>query len=179
MLIPESRPFNVREPNTRQSALLTRTAAKGLIDDEQLDPFVEPCPRRETLPAVRPSLLDDFVRDVPDRCGRVELVAIETTPATISLDGAGARQQVAVTGHGSGGTTFDVTAQARFSVEPADLAAVSASGVVTPLRDGAGVARGACRRAFGHGSAPRCCQPDATPGELSPGRRRAALEGRL
>jgi Protein of unknown function (DUF1549)/Protein of unknown function (DUF1553) len=68
-------------------------------------------------------------------------LAFETTPPTISLVGAGARQQLAVTGKGHGGTTFDLTSQVHFAVEPAEIAAVSSSGVVTPLRDGQGIIR--------------------------------------
>ncbi|HWE38590.1 MAG TPA: DUF1549 and DUF1553 domain-containing protein [Isosphaeraceae bacterium] len=57
-------------------------------------------------------------------------------PAAIRLDGADARQQVAVSGRFEDGAIRDVSGEARFAVEPAGIAAVSTSGVVTPKADG-------------------------------------------
>jgi hypothetical protein len=66
---------------------------------------------------------------------------IEATPAEVALTGARARQQLAVSGFAADGSVRDFTARANFSVEPADLARVSAWGVVTPARRGEGVIR--------------------------------------
>ncbi len=57
-------------------------------------------------------------------------------PSTVALRGGSDRQQIAVTGHSADGGVRDLTAEARFAIEPPDVAAVSAAGVVTPLRDG-------------------------------------------
>lgn len=66
---------------------------------------------------------------------------IETAPATIVLSGERSRQQLAVTGYDPDGSIRDLSSSAGYSVEPPDLARVSASGVVTPQRAGEGVIR--------------------------------------
>lgn len=63
---------------------------------------------------------------------------LEVQPPQIVLDGAGARQQVAVDLIAPDATVRDVTATASLTIEPATLAAVSASGVVVPRSDGVG-----------------------------------------
>jgi Protein of unknown function (DUF1549)/Protein of unknown function (DUF1553) len=57
-------------------------------------------------------------------------------PPLVRLDGAQARQQIAVTGHFADGSVRDLTADAQFAVELEGVAAVSPSGVVTPTSDG-------------------------------------------
>ena len=47
---------------------------------------------------------------------------LSVEPAEIRLDGGDARQQVAVTGHFADGSVRDLTAEARFAVEPAGVA---------------------------------------------------------
>jgi len=65
---------------------------------------------------------------------------IAVTPEGVALDGRGARQQLAVTLFAGDGSARDLTASARFAVEPAGLASVSPSGVVSPGGwDGCGV----------------------------------------
>ena len=66
---------------------------------------------------------------------------IETTPAEVVLSGARASQQLAVTQLADDGATRDLSSSAGYSVEPADLATVSGSGVVTPRRAGEGLIR--------------------------------------
>jgi hypothetical protein len=63
---------------------------------------------------------------------------IEVFPGTVLLDGAGARQQLAVSGFDAAGAVRDLSAQATYAVEPAGLASVSASGVFTPRASGEG-----------------------------------------
>src|SRR5262249_32852167 len=65
---------------------------------------------------------------VPDR------LSIE--PGSIKLEGAQARQQVAVTGHFADGSVRDLTTVARFATEPIGIADVSPIGVVTPKSAG-------------------------------------------
>ncbi|MDB5349011.1 MAG: Protein of unknown function (DUF1553)/Protein of unknown function [Planctomycetota bacterium] len=62
--------------------------------------------------------------------------AIRIEPSALRLIGGSARQQVAVTGNGPNGETLDLTPSARFSIDRPDVAAVSASGLVTPVGDG-------------------------------------------
>ncbi len=63
---------------------------------------------------------------------------IEVVPADLILNGARGRQQVAVTGIDADGSVRDLTAAARFTIDPPGLARVSRSGVVTPVADGFG-----------------------------------------
>ena len=62
-------------------------------------------------------------------------------PAAIRLDGAGARQQLAVTLQAPDGSLRDVTRSCRIEVVPAGLAAVTPGGVVRPIRPGTGTVR--------------------------------------
>ena len=64
------------------------------------------------------------------------LVRIAVEPSEIVLDGAGARCQIAVTGHFGDGSVRDLTRESRFQPDRADVLAVSASGVVTPRSNG-------------------------------------------
>lgn len=66
---------------------------------------------------------------------------IEVEPAEVRLIGARDRQQVAVTAIAADGSVRDVTAEARFAIEPSGPAEVSASGVVTPRSDGEALLR--------------------------------------
>ncbi|MEO6808344.1 MAG: DUF1549 domain-containing protein, partial [Isosphaeraceae bacterium] len=68
-------------------------------------------------------------------------VRISVEPGEISLNGAEARQQVAVTGHFADSSVRDLTGEARFTIEPGEVARVSGSGVVTPKGDGQGFLR--------------------------------------
>jgi len=74
---------------------------------------------------------------------RVEagVVRVEVVPAEVVLTGARARQQLAVSGFGTEGSVCDLTDRARFTVEPPGVAAVSPTGVVTPLGEGTGSIR--------------------------------------
>ncbi|HEV3167152.1 MAG TPA: DUF1549 and DUF1553 domain-containing protein [Isosphaeraceae bacterium] len=78
------------------------------------------------LCAVLPT--ESWAESVPDR--------IQLEPGAIRLEGARARQQVAVTGHFADGSVCDLTAAARFTIEPEPVANVSPTGVVTPRYDG-------------------------------------------
>src|SRR5688572_22198955 len=88
-------------------------------------------PRGRIAPYVRvlawsllaPGAMTTLADSGPDRIG--------VEPAAIRLGGAAARQQVAVTGHYADGSVRDLTAEARFAVEPSGVLAVSAGGVVT------------------------------------------------
>ncbi|MGP0069038.1 MAG: DUF1549 domain-containing protein [Isosphaeraceae bacterium] len=62
-------------------------------------------------------------------------------PAAVSLSGAEARQQVAVTVRREDGSLRDVTRECRLIVEPAGIATVSPDGVVRPIADGGGILR--------------------------------------
>ncbi len=64
---------------------------------------------------------------------------IEVHPAAVVLNGSNARQQLAATFFASDGSIHDANPGAKFQVEPANLATVSRSGVVTPQADGTGV----------------------------------------
>ncbi|MBX6315840.1 MAG: DUF1549 domain-containing protein, partial [Isosphaeraceae bacterium] len=66
---------------------------------------------------------------------------ISVEPSEVRLLGAEARQQLAVTGLDADGSIRDLTADARFTVEPAGLALASPTGVITPLADGLGMVR--------------------------------------
>jgi hypothetical protein len=61
---------------------------------------------------------------------------IELTPPRITLRSPTDRQQVVVTAVGRDGSTVDATRIARFETQPSAVAAVSESGVVTPIRAG-------------------------------------------
>lgn len=61
---------------------------------------------------------------------------IEAFPPSVQLDGARARQQLVVTRHLGDGTERDVTPEAQFEAPGDALAAVSKTGVITPIRDG-------------------------------------------
>jgi hypothetical protein len=66
---------------------------------------------------------------------------VSVEPGEIHLTGAAARQQVAVTGHWADGSIRDLTAEAHFGMGSAGVAQVSATGVVTPVADGAALLR--------------------------------------
>ncbi len=63
-------------------------------------------------------------------------VAITAEPPVVVLDGQRARQQIAVTGRFSDGSVRDLTATARFTVSPPEIAAVNAHGVAVPRSRG-------------------------------------------
>src|SRR5580693_1226310 len=68
--------------------------------------------------------------------GSKKLVSIHVEPAQVSLTGKWSAQQILVTGTYSDGTLGDVTGQAGFKSLAPKIAAVSASGVITPAGDG-------------------------------------------
>lgn len=63
------------------------------------------------------------------------LAAVESLPATVQLRGADAQQQLVV-GTQIKGRHVDVTRDATYESSNADIAAVSAAGVITPVSDG-------------------------------------------
>src|SRR5438128_2648933 len=63
---------------------------------------------------------------------------ISVEPSTLALDGRRARQQVAVTGHYADGAVHDLTATARWVVDPPGLALAAPGGVITPGTEGEG-----------------------------------------
>ena len=65
---------------------------------------------------------------------------LEITPPSVRFEGATARQQVAASAVGEG-FARDLTASARYAVDPPGLASVDARGVVRPTRDGVGTLR--------------------------------------
>ena len=73
-------------------------------------------------------------------CAAQAAVRIETTPAELVLSGERSRQQLAVSGRGADGSLRDLTPVARFTVEPPDVARVSATGVVFPGKTRSGEA---------------------------------------
>ena len=77
----------------------------------------------------------------PAALGAPPAMRISVEPAAIRLDGAGARQQVAITGQFADGSVRDLTGEARFVAEPAGVADVSSGGVVTPRTDGRAILR--------------------------------------
>ena len=62
--------------------------------------------------------------------------ALSIEPACVVLEGAGARQQLAVTMRHDDGSPRDLTRECRFVVEPAGIATVAPEGVLRPLADG-------------------------------------------
>ena len=76
------------------------------------------------------------VLSLPASRGAETPARIAVEPPAVVLKGKTSRQQVAVTAVLADGSLRDVTAEARFSVEPAGVAGVSADGVVVPLDDG-------------------------------------------
>jgi hypothetical protein len=64
-------------------------------------------------------------------------VAVTVQPATITLDGPRAMQQIVVTGQYAGGSVRDLTALADLSCEAAAVAHVEAGGLVLPRQNGA------------------------------------------
>jgi len=73
--------------------------------------------------------------------GAAPPAAIEVEPPAIRLDGATARQQLAVTARLADGSARDLTTGARFDAEPAGVVAVAPGGVVTPIADGRAILR--------------------------------------
>ena len=67
---------------------------------------------------------------------RAESPTIRLTPANIRLDGAQARQQVAVTITDSDGTFRDASASASYRIDPPGVAEVSQSGLIVAKGDG-------------------------------------------
>ncbi len=63
---------------------------------------------------------------------------LRVEPPSVILQGADDRQQVALSIEDADGTARDLTASARFAVDPPGLAEVSPSGVVTPRAEGSG-----------------------------------------
>jgi len=61
---------------------------------------------------------------------------LRVEPASIALEGADGRQQVAVSVEEPDGTARDATTSARYSIEPAGIAAVTPSGVVIAKAEG-------------------------------------------
>lgn len=70
--------------------------------------------------------------------GELKSLKIEPTieAKPISIRGRDARQQVYVTGSYSSGQLRDLTGAVKYTVEPAGIVEVDATGLVTPLRDG-------------------------------------------
>jgi hypothetical protein len=63
-------------------------------------------------------------------------VGLEVEPSRVVLDGAPARQQLAVTLRLDDGSLRDVTSRCRFLIEPPGIAAVAPGGVLRPRADG-------------------------------------------
>ncbi len=68
----------------------------------------------------------------------IEKLAFEVSEPTITLRGSDARWQLQLTAVTPTKLIFDVTRFAKFKVEPATIAAIDASGFVTPLANGSG-----------------------------------------
>ncbi len=70
--------------------------------------------------------------------GELKSLKIEPTPGDkpVTIRGRDARQQLFVTGVYSSGQFRDLTPQVKFTAEPADVVAIDATGLVTPLKDG-------------------------------------------
>ncbi len=67
--------------------------------------------------------------------------ALAVEPPKVVLDGHDARQQLAITLLDRQGSPRDATREARVSIEPAGLVAISSDGVVRPGRSGSGTIR--------------------------------------
>lgn len=65
------------------------------------------------------------------------VVSLSVSPASGTLDGPKARQQLQVTGVRKDGTLVDLTAKAKYACSNPKVAIVSATGVARPVRDGA------------------------------------------
>src|SRR5579859_3901946 len=65
-----------------------------------------------------------------------KLLSIRVDPAQITLTGTWSAQQILVTGTYSDGSLHDVTTQATFKSAAPKIAAVSPTGIVTPMTDG-------------------------------------------
>lgn len=63
-------------------------------------------------------------------------VTIHVLPASVKLDGPRATRQLIVTARTAKGSEFDLTPEARYTVENPDIVAVSDSGFVEPLKNG-------------------------------------------
>ncbi|HZW34564.1 MAG TPA: DUF1549 domain-containing protein [Isosphaeraceae bacterium] len=68
--------------------------------------------------------------------GEATAPALSLEPARVVLEGAAARQQLAVTFRHEDGSPRDVTRECRFVIEPAGIATVTSDGVVHPVADG-------------------------------------------
>jgi hypothetical protein len=66
-------------------------------------------------------------------------VAVQVQPEAITLTGPRAMQQVVVTGKYADGSVRDLTPFCELSGEPADVAAIDASGMLTPKQNGSAV----------------------------------------
>src|SRR5438094_2725413 len=63
-------------------------------------------------------------------------VSVRIAPATVTLSGPRAVQQLVVTGRYADGSERDLTSFCDFRVEPAGIIAVGADGFLRPLHDG-------------------------------------------
>ncbi len=85
---------------------------------------------------VRPANMNAKANEPPAIA--VEKLRFEASESKITLHGRDARWQLQLTATSPAQQAFDVTRFATFSVEPATLATVDASGFVTPLSNGSG-----------------------------------------
>ncbi|MEO8368550.1 MAG: DUF1553 domain-containing protein [Candidatus Solibacter sp.] len=67
---------------------------------------------------------------------KVRLISIQAAPGDFVLAGKWASQRIVVTGKSADGRLHDVTAQTQFKISNRRVAAVSKSGLVTPVADG-------------------------------------------
>lgn len=67
---------------------------------------------------------------------RLQLESGRDQAGQLSLAGRHARQQVLLTGHDADGSVRDLTREARYEVQPPDVASVDAAGLVRPLGNG-------------------------------------------
>src|SRR5262245_25983825 len=75
----------------------------------------------------------------PDRAAFGNPSALVAQPEAVTLAGPRARQQLVVTARYGDNAVRDATPFAEYACEPADQAAVKASGFVTPKKNGTGV----------------------------------------
>src|SRR5438132_590269 len=107
-------------PARRNGMVATRTLLAGLL----LAPLAAP------LHAALP-------KDPPVRAAVVgQPVSVRIAPATVTLSGPRAVQQLVVTARYSDGSERDLTPFCEFRVEPAGTISVSADGFLRPMRDG-------------------------------------------
>lgn len=109
----------------KQVSLLCAVGAAALLAQP-----APAAPARKAKAAARPSA---------PKAAPNPVVSLKLEPASVTLDGPKSRHQILVTGVRKDGTVVDLTGKATYAAKTPKVVAVSPTGVVKPLADGAGI----------------------------------------